>query len=37
MTAEQMMDAIEEAIVSLADMPQISPPLPDERLALMRA
>ncbi len=35
MTAEKMMDAIEEAIASLADMPQKSPPITDERLASM--
>ena len=35
MTAVKMMDAIEEAIAGLADMPQKSPPVTDERLASM--
>lgn len=33
MTATKMMDAIEEAIAGLADMPQKCPPVKDERLA----
>lgn len=35
MTATMMMDAIEEAISGLADMPQKYPPVTDERLASM--
>lgn len=35
MTATLMMDAIEEAITGLADMPQKCPPVTDERLASM--
>ena len=35
MTATKMMDAIEEAISGLADMPQKHPPVTDERLASM--
>ncbi|MDD2555686.1 MAG: type II toxin-antitoxin system RelE/ParE family toxin [Syntrophaceticus sp.] len=34
-TATKMMDAIEKAIVGLADMPQKCPPVTDERLASM--
>lgn len=34
-TAAKMMDAIEEAIADLADMPQKFPPVTDERLASM--
>lgn len=34
-TATKMMDAIEEAIGSLTDMPQKCPPVTDERLASM--
>jgi len=35
MTALKMMNTIEEAIVSLADMPHSCPPVTDERLASM--
>lgn len=35
MTATKMMDAIEEAVAGLADMPQKYPPVMDERLASM--
>ena len=35
MNATKMMDAIEEAIAGLADMPQKCPPVTDERLASM--
>lgn len=34
-TATKMMDAIEEAIGGLTDMPQKCPPVTDERLASM--
>ncbi|MEW5952987.1 MAG: type II toxin-antitoxin system RelE/ParE family toxin [Bacillota bacterium] len=34
-TALKMMDAVEEAIAGLADMPQKYPPVIDERLATM--
>lgn len=33
MAATKMMDALEEAIAGLADMPQKCPPVTDERLA----
>jgi toxin ParE1/3/4 len=35
MTATKMMEAIQEAIAGLADMPQKCPPVTDERLASM--
>ncbi|HAG10324.1 MAG TPA: type II toxin-antitoxin system RelE/ParE family toxin [Desulfotomaculum sp.] len=35
MTALQMMDTVEEAIMGLAVMPQKCPPVTDERLAIM--
>ncbi|MFA5384063.1 MAG: type II toxin-antitoxin system RelE/ParE family toxin [Eubacteriales bacterium] len=35
MTALQMMDTVEEAIMGLAVMPQKCPPVTDERLAMM--
>ncbi len=35
MTAAKMMDAMEEAIAGMADMPKKCPPVKDERLASM--